>query len=139
VAGSGEAIVRRAFEVMNRSESADAVMAELEELMDPEIEWVNPVDAIESGTRRGLAGIRTALENFYAGAGGGATWELQEVQERGGRVFARASLHVKGASSGVEAVGPPIGAVSTIREGRLIRMEWHFNPDEAFAEFERGG
>jgi len=139
VAGSGEAIVRRAFEVMNRSESADAVMAELEELMDPEIEWVNPVDAIESGTRRGLAGIRTALENFYAGAGGGATWELQEVQERGGRVFTRASLHVKGASSGVEAVGPPIGAVSTIREGRLIRMEWHFNPDEAFAEFERGG
>lgn len=139
MAGSGEAIVRRAFEVMNRSESADAVMAELEELMDPEIEWVNPVDAIESGTRRGLAGIRTALENFYAGAGGGATWELQEVQERGGRVFTRASLHVKGASSGVEAVGPPIGAVSTIREGRLIRMEWHFNPDEAFAEFERGG
>jgi len=131
--------VRRAFEVMNRSESADAVMAELEELMDPEIEWVNPVDAIESGTRRGLAGIRTALENFYAGAGGGATWELQEVQERGGRVFTRASLHVKGASSGVEAVGSPIGAVSTIREGRLIRMEWHFNPDEAFAEFERGG
>ena len=40
------------FEVMNRKESADAVMAELEELMDPEIEWVNPEDAIESGTRR---------------------------------------------------------------------------------------
>jgi ketosteroid isomerase-like protein len=69
VAGSGEEIARRAFEAMNRSESADAVMAELEELMDPEIEWVNPEDGIESGTRKGLAGMRTALENFYEGAG----------------------------------------------------------------------
>jgi hypothetical protein len=42
VAGSGEEIVHRAFEVISRSESADAVMAELEELMDPEIEWVKP-------------------------------------------------------------------------------------------------
>ena len=32
--------------------------------MDPEIEWVNPEDAIESGTRKGLAGMRTAFENF---------------------------------------------------------------------------
>jgi len=139
MAGSCEEIVRRTCEVMNRSESVDAVMAELEELMDPEIEWVNPEDAIESGTRKGLAGMRTALENFYEGAGGGATWELEEVQERGERVFTRARLHVKGASSGAEAVGPPIGAVSTIRDGRVIRVGWHFDPHEAFAEFERGG
>jgi hypothetical protein len=71
--------------------------------------------------------------------GGGATWELQDVEERGERVFARARLHVKGASSGAEAVGPGIGAVFTIRDGRVIRMEWHFNPDEVFAEFERDG
>jgi ketosteroid isomerase-like protein len=139
VAGSGEEIARRAFEAMSRSESADAVMAELEEIMDPEIEWVNPEDAIESGTRKGLAGMRTALGNFYEGAGGGATWELEEVEERGERVFTCARLHVKGASSGAEAVGPGIGVVLTIRDGRVIRMEWHFNPDEAFAEFERGG
>jgi ketosteroid isomerase-like protein len=139
VAGPNEELARRAFEVMSRSQSADAVMAELEELMDPEIEWVNPDDAIESGTRKGLAGMRTALENFYEGAGGGATWELEDVQERGERVFTRARLHVKGASSGAEAVGPGIGVVLTTRDGRVIRMEWHFNPDEAFAEFERSG
>jgi ketosteroid isomerase-like protein len=139
VAGSAEEIVRRAFEVISRSESADAVMAELDELMDPEIEWVNPEDAIEGGTRKGLAGMRTAFESFYEGAGGGATWELEEVQERGERVFVRARLHVKGASSGAEAVGPPGGVVFTIRDGRVIRMAWRVDPHEAFAEFAGGG
>jgi ketosteroid isomerase-like protein len=139
MASRNEEIVRRSFEVMNRSESVDAVMAELEDLMHPEIEWVNPEDAIEGGTRKGLTGMRTAFQNFYEGAGSGATWELEEVQERGERVFIRARLHVKGASSGAEAVGPPIGAVITVRGGRVSRMGWHFNPDEAFAEFERGG
>ena len=114
-------------------------MAELEELVHPEIEYVNPEDSIEGGTRKGLAGMRTALENFYEGAGSRATFELEEVQERGERVFIRARLHVKGTSSGAEAVGPPVGSVHTLRDGRLIRMEWHFNPDEAFAEFERSG
>jgi ketosteroid isomerase-like protein len=139
MASPNEEIVRRSFEVMNRSESVDAVMAELEDLMHPEIEWVNPEDAIEGGTRKGLAGMRRAFENFYEGAGSGATWELEEVQERGERVFVRARLNVKGASSGVEAVGPPIGAVITVRGGRVIKMGWHFSPDEAFAEFEGGG
>jgi ketosteroid isomerase-like protein len=139
MAGSGEETARRAFEVINRSESVDAAMAGFEKLVDPEIEYVNPEDAIEGGTRKGLAGMRTALENFYEGAGSGATWELDEVQERGERVFIRARLHVKGASSGAEAVGPPIGAVFTIRDGRVIRMGWLFDPHEAFAEFERGG
>jgi ketosteroid isomerase-like protein len=139
MASRNEEIVHRTFEVVNRSGSADAVMAELEDLMHPEIEWVNPADAIEGGTRKGLTGMRTAFENFYEGAGSGATWVLEDVQGHGESVFVRARLHVKGASSGAEAVGPPIGAVVTIRGGRVIRMGWHFNPDEAFAEFERGG
>jgi ketosteroid isomerase-like protein len=141
VAGSGEELVRRGFEAINHSESADAVMAGLEELLDPEIEWVNPEDALESGTRKGLAGMRAAFENFYEGAGGGATWELKEVQERAERVFTRARLHVKGASSGAEAAGP-LGGICilfTIRDGRILRMEWHYDVDKARAEFERGG
>jgi hypothetical protein len=43
VTGPNEERVRRAFEVVNRSEgSVDAVMAGLEELMHPNIEFVNP-------------------------------------------------------------------------------------------------
>ena len=40
MAGPNEELVRRAFEVINRSESVDAVMAGLEEQMHPDIELV---------------------------------------------------------------------------------------------------
>jgi ketosteroid isomerase-like protein len=139
MAGTNEELVRRAYEVINRSESVDAAMAELEGTMHSEIEFVNPEDAIEGGTRRGLAGMRTALENFFAGAGGRATFELEQAQERGERVFVRGRVHARGASSGAEAVGPPVGLVYTIRDGRVFRIEWHYDVDKALAEFERDG
>ncbi len=131
--------MRRAFEVINRSESVDAVMARLEELMHPDIEFVNPEDAIEGGTRKGFAGIRTAFENFFDGAGRAATLEVGEVRERDERVFVRVRVHARGASSGAEAVGPPTGMVYTIRDGRAFRIEWHYDVDKALAEFERSG
>jgi ketosteroid isomerase-like protein len=139
VAGPNEELVRRAYEVINRSESVDAVMAGLEELTDPEVELVNPADAVEGGTRKGLAGMRTYFENFFAGVGNRATFELEQVSERGERVFVRARIHARGASSGAEVVGTPVGTIHTLRDGRLIRMEWHNDVDEALAEFERGG
>lgn len=139
MAGPNEELVRRAYEVINRSESVDAVMAGLEELTDPEVELVNPADAVEGGTRKGLAGMRTFFENFFAGAGNRATIELEQVSERGERVFVRARIHARGASSGAEAVSPSFGTIYTLRDGRLIRMEWHNDVDETLAEFERGG
>jgi ketosteroid isomerase-like protein len=139
VVGPNEELARRAYEVINRSESVDAVMGGLEVLMDPEVEFVNPADAIEGGTRKGLAGMRTVFENFFAGAGNRATIEVEQVHQRGERVFVRVRIHAKGASSGAEAVGPPVGIIHTLRDGLLIRMEWHYDLDEALAEFERGG
>jgi ketosteroid isomerase-like protein len=137
MARSGEAIVRRVLEVISESGSVDAAMAELEQLMHPEIEFVNPEDAIERGTRTGEAGIRTVLESFIAGAGGGATLELEQVGERGGRVFTVTRIHARGASSGVEVLGPPTGAIWTIRDGRILRVEWHYDVDEALGRFEQ--
>ena len=137
MAGRNEELTRRAYEVISRSESVDAVIAGVEELIDPEVEFVNPADAIEGGTRKGLAGMRTVFENFFAGAGNRATFELEQVLERGERVFVRARVHAKGSASGAEAVGPRIGIIHTFRDGRILRMEWQFNPDEALAEFER--
>jgi len=136
VAGRGEELVRRLFEVINRSESVDAVMAELEDLVHPEIEFVNPEDAIEGGTRKGSAGIRTALENFFAGAGHAATIEPERMYERGERVLVRFRIHAR--VRGAEAVGPPGGVVVTIHDGRILRVEWHFWTDETLDEFERG-
>ena len=134
-------IVRRFVEVGNDSESVDAAMAALDELMDPEIEYVNPEDAIERGTRKGVAGMRTVLENFIAGAGAGATVELEgQLQEREDRVFTRFRIHARGAASGVETLSPPLAMVFTIRNGRILRIEWHWHGvDAALARFEQDG
>jgi ketosteroid isomerase-like protein len=132
-------IVRRMAEVMNRSESVDEAMSGLEELLHPEIEFVNPEDEIERGTRKGLTGMRTVLENFIAGAGGGATVELEQLRERGDRVFIRGCVHARGASSGAEALGPPVAGIYTIHDGRVFRIEWHYDVDEALARFEQRG
>ena len=65
--GQGAAIVRRAWDAINRSKSADEVMAEIRELVHAEIEFVNPADALEQGTRRGAEGLRLALVSYLAG------------------------------------------------------------------------
>jgi ketosteroid isomerase-like protein len=140
VAGPNKKIVRRVFEVVNTCESVDeAIATGEEELWDPEIEFVNPEDAIERGTRKGVAGMRTVLENFLAGAGAGATLELEELQERGDRVFTVFRIHARGAASGIDFLGPPVAGVTTIRDGRVLRMEWHNAVDTARASFEQSG
>ena len=135
--GSNEQIVRRTIEVINSSESVDEVMEALEPLMDPEMEWVNPQDAIERGTRKGEAGMRKVLENFIAGAGGGATSEIMQAEERGDRVFILARLHARGSASGAEALGPPVGMIYSLRDGRVFRIEWHYDVDKARANFDQ--
>jgi ketosteroid isomerase-like protein len=132
-------MVRRLIEVGNSSESVDEAMAGFEDLFHPEIEFVNPAEAIEGGTRRGLAGMRTAAQNFVEGAGRAARVEVEQVYERSERVLVRYRIHARGTSSGAEAVTPPLGMLFTIRDGRIMRMEWHFWTDETLDEFERGG
>jgi hypothetical protein len=140
VPSPNEKIVRRVNEVVNTCSSVDeAVATGVEELWDPQIEWVNPEDAIERGTRKGVAGMRTVLENFLAGAGAGVTVEIEEVRERGDRVFTLNRIHMRGAASGIEALGPPVGVVYTIRDERILRIEWHNDVGAARASFEQGG
>jgi ketosteroid isomerase-like protein len=133
---SNEEVVRRLAEVLNTSESVEeAIATGVEELWDPEIEFVNPDDAIERGTRRGVDGMRTVLENFIEGAGSAATIELEELEERNDRVFVRYRVHARGAS-GAEAVGPPVAMVYTFRDGRVLRIEWHYDVAKGRARFE---
>ncbi len=140
MAGPNEKIVRRVMEVLNSCKSVDeAIATGVEELWDPEIEWINPEDALERGTRKGVAGMRTVLENIFAGAGAGAIVEIEELQEGEDRVFARTRVHARGAASGAQAVGPSTGAVFTFRDDRILRIEWHYDVDRARASFEQDG
>jgi hypothetical protein len=45
-------------------------------------------------------------------------------------------VHVKGAASGAEVVGPPVGSVYTFRDGRILRIEWHYDVAKARAAFD---
>jgi len=139
VAERGEEIVRQNLEVLNRSETVDEMMAGLEGLVHREIEFVNPADAIERGTRHGWSGLRIALGNLIEGAGGGARFEIEELEERGERVLIRARLHARGATSGAQALGPPLCLLYTIEDDRIRKLEWYWDLDEARARFERPG
>jgi ketosteroid isomerase-like protein len=136
MSAEGEAIVRRSWDAINRSSSADEVMAEIGEFLHPDCEWVNPADALERGTRRGHDGVRLAFENYFAGAGPDAAFEIEELIERGDKVFVRGRLHGLGVSRGAEVLGPGIGAIITLRDSLIYRMEWYWDKDEALAKFE---
>jgi ketosteroid isomerase-like protein len=138
MAGKGEELVRRAWDAINGNESADSALADLEDLFDPEIEYVNPPDAVERGTRRGPAGMRAALESWYAGAGPQGRFEIQQLVERENMVFVRGRTHARGASSGIEVAGTGVGILYTLRDDRIWRLEWHWDQEEALARFERG-
>ena len=113
-------------------------MSALEPLLHPEIVWVNPHDAIEGGTRRGLAGMRLMFDNFFAGFGAASTSDIEEVAERGDLALIVARPHVRGESSGADVLGPQVGLIFTVRDGQILRIEWHYDLGEARVRFEAG-
>lgn len=139
MAGESERVVRRLYDAFNGGGSADELMADLEPLLHPDVEYVNPPDAMEPGTRRGPDGWRGVVESMRQGLGPAATAELEELRERGDLVFVRASLRTGGTASGVEVGGPALGALFTVQDGLVRRFEWRWNAEDALAIFERDG
>jgi ketosteroid isomerase-like protein len=128
-----EQIVRRLFAALNEGGSVPELMERLEPLLAPDAEWVNPDHAIERGTRVGVWGWTTALENTQGGLGADVSFRLEELIVLGpDRVFVRGHLGSRGTSSGVE-VGQVVGTDWTVRDGRVRRLEWSFEVDELLA------
>ena len=135
-AGSSEALIQRLYEVIARTGADAGATAELEHLLHPEVEYVNPPDALEPGTRTGVAGMRAAFDSALAGLGKNATFDVLEAAERGSQVFATVAIRTGGTASGVEVDGPVIGTVWTLEDGRIRRFEWFWKPEDARARFE---
>jgi ketosteroid isomerase-like protein len=135
--GQGEVIARRFWDAINTSSSAEEILGQIGDLLHADVEYVNPADALERGIRRGHEGIGRAFENYLAGVGPDARFEIEALVERGDRVFVRGHIHARGASSGAEVEGPGIGTITTFRDGLVYRIEWFWDKDEALAEFER--
>jgi ketosteroid isomerase-like protein len=95
--------------------------------IDADVEYVNPPDAVEPGTRRGrdaFRGIRDAYDDVRI--------EPQEFIDAASDVVVLATVHATGRGSGV-----PIewhhGYIWTIEAGRAVRFRWFNDPAEALA------
>ncbi len=93
-------------------------------LIDPDLEYVNPAYAVESGVRRGrdtLARIREVYPDFRV--------ETERFVDAGEEV-AVIGLARGTSISGVEVTWRQ-GYVWTIRDGTAVRFRWFNDPDEA--------
>jgi ketosteroid isomerase-like protein len=100
------------------------------ELMEPEIEYVNPAGAVEPGTRRGLAAFSTAVVAVFDGW---ESWQMEPEQFActADQVAVLVRYRARGRGSGIEMEGRE-SALWTLRDGRVTRYEWFHEPTEAF-------
>ncbi|MGH2978916.1 MAG: nuclear transport factor 2 family protein [Solirubrobacterales bacterium] len=92
------------------------------ELAHPDVEYVNPSDAVEAGTRRGVDAVIAALEDTIASF----EWmehKPLELFDAGDQVVASVRFRARGAASGVE-VEQNEAHTWTFREGKIVRLEW---------------
>ena len=99
------------------------------ELMDPDIEYVNPAGAVEPGTRRGPAAFSRAVESTFEAW---ETWqaEPEELTAVGEQVAVVVRYRARGRGSGVEVEGRE-SALWTFRDGKVARYAWFHEPADA--------
>ena len=110
-------VVRAVYAAWNRAEFPGPP-----ELLNPEIEYVNPPDAIEAGTRHGLAAFTRALKKTLEGW---ETWQMdvEEMSANGEDVAVIVRYRARGRASGAEIAGRE-SALWTVRDGRVVRYAW---------------
>jgi ketosteroid isomerase-like protein len=99
------------------------------DLMDPAIEYVNPVGAVEPGTRRGRNEFIAAVEKTLEGW---ETWEMEpeRFESVGDEVAVVLRYKARGRGSGIEIHGRE-SALWTIRDGKVCRYAWFHEAAEA--------
>ena len=112
-------LVRRIYDAWGRNESP-------RELIDPDVEYVNPPYAVEPGTRRGrrsFAAVRDTYEDFEL--------RIERMVDAGEEdVVVLAHYTGTGRGSGVPVAGEH-GYVWTVRGGVAVRFRWFQSHQEA--------
>ena len=117
-------IVRSFYDAWGRDEFPGPI-----ELMDPEVEYVNPAGAVEPGTRRGLAAFTRAIERVFEGW---EAWQMdpEEFRAVADQVAVMVRYRARGRGSGVEVHGRE-SALWTLRDGKVVRYAWFHEPEDA--------
>jgi ketosteroid isomerase-like protein len=116
-------IVRSFYDQWTRDDSPPI------ELMDPEIEYVNPAGAVEPGTRHGLDAFTKAVEKVFEGW---EAWQMkpEQFESVGDQVAVVVRYRARGRGSGVEVEGRE-SALWTLRDGKVVRYAWFHEPGDA--------
>ena len=101
------------------------------ELLADDVEWVNPDDAVETGSRRGADSFLQAIASVFEGWEE-SVFEIERVIESGDDVIALGQLRTRGRAAGIEASGPH-GEIWTFRDGKVIQMRWFQTHAETLA------
>ena len=99
------------------------------DLLADDAEWVNPPNAIETGTRHGAAAFNEAIASIFD-AFADIRFVAERVVESGDDVVALGHLRNRGRTARME-VAQPHGQVWTFRDGKAIRMRWFSSQEEA--------
>ena len=116
------AVVRAFYDAWSRGELP-------QELMDPEIQYVNPDGALEPGTRSGRGQVVRAMERVFEGW---SAWDMkpEEMTAKGDSVAVVVQYRARGRASGIDVEGRE-SALWTVRDGKIVRYEWFHGPDDA--------
>ena len=118
-------VVREWFDAVARGDVGAALR-----FAHPDVEWVNPGYAMETGTRRGLSGLRTAftaLRDSFADL----SFSIIEMVDLEERVLVTGTFSGVGRASEA-AFGPQtFGSLVTLVDGKVQRYEWYLRVDEA--------
>jgi ketosteroid isomerase-like protein len=119
VVASNAEVIRRIYEMRLLDQpDRDQFLS----LASPDIEWVNPADAVDAGVRRGRDEVWRAMQNVSKTFE--SSWhELQELFEVGEAVVASVTFHARVQGSDVE-ITQQEAHTWTLREGLVVRVEW---------------
>ena len=118
-------LVRAFYEVWNGPNGPEEAIGFLSE----DFEFVNPDNSVESGTRRGHAGWSQAMHSLDA-AFHRYEHELGEITDLGDRVLCFTTFVARTAADSV-AFRQDETQLWTLRDGKLIRLQWFHDRAEA--------
>ena len=99
----------------------DHAVEAIQPFLHPDVEFVNPAEAVEPGTRRGIDEVMTAFR--AVGAFETATSALRELFPAGDSVVAAVTFRARSRDSDVE-LNQDEAHTWTFRNGKVTRFEW---------------
>jgi ketosteroid isomerase-like protein len=111
-------LVRAIYEAWGAGRSAREYVAE-------DIEYVNPRNAVETGTRLGYSSLVSVFDVYPD-----FRVEVERIIDAGDAVVVIGTAHGTGASG--LGIHMRQGYVWTIEDGRAVRFRWFTDPAEAF-------